>query len=74
MPKDFVLYTENNSLHFICSQPKLNQRHAKWVEFLHNFTFVIKHTSGKTNKFVDALSIIILLLQELQVNNLGFDV
>jgi hypothetical protein len=73
MPKEFVLYTDNHALQFISSQSKLNQRHAKWVEFLQNFTFVIKHTSGKENKVVDALSRINLILQEFQVNTLGFD-
>ena len=36
-----------NDYEFINNQPKLNQRHAKWVEFSQNFTFVIKHRSGK---------------------------
>jgi hypothetical protein len=63
MPKEFVLYTDIHALQFIISQPKVNQIHAKWVEFLQNFTFVIKHTSGKTNKVVDALSRINFLLQ-----------
>ena len=56
MPKKFVLYFDNHALQFINSQPKLNQKHPKWVEILHNFTFAIKHTSGKSNKVVDALS------------------
>jgi hypothetical protein len=73
MPKEFVPYSDNHALQFISSQPKLNQRHAKWVEFLQNFTFVIKHTSGKTNKVVDVLSRIYSILQEFQVNTLGFD-
>jgi hypothetical protein len=73
IPKEFVLYTHYHALQFISSQPKLNQRHVKWVEFLHNFTFVIKHTSGKENKVVDALSRIDLILQEFQVKTLGFD-
>ena len=34
MPKEFVLYSDNHALQFITSQPKLNQKHAKWVEFL----------------------------------------
>jgi len=34
MSKEFFLYTDNHALQFISSQPKLNQRHAKWVEFL----------------------------------------
>jgi hypothetical protein len=73
MPKEFVLYTDNHALQFISSQPKLNQKHAKWVEFLQSFTFVIKHTSGKSNKVVDALSRVNLILQEFKVNTLGFD-
>ena len=66
MPKEFVLYSNNHALQFTNSQPKLNQRHVKWVEFFHNFTFVIKHTSGKSNKFVDALSRISLVMQKLR--------
>ena len=34
IPKEFVLYSDNPALQFINSQPKLNQRHVKWVEFL----------------------------------------
>jgi hypothetical protein len=32
--KEFVLYNDNQSLQFITRQEKLNQRHAKWVEFM----------------------------------------
>jgi hypothetical protein len=28
----------------------------KWVEYMKNFTFVIKHISGTASKVVDALS------------------
>ena len=73
MPKEFVLYSDNHSLQFINNQPKLNQRHVKWVEFLQNFTFVIKNTSGKSNKVVDAFSRVNLVLQEVKVINLGFE-
>ena len=58
---------------YIDSQPKLNKKHAKWVEFLQNFTFVIKHTSGKANKVVGELSSINLILQDFQVSTLGFE-
>jgi hypothetical protein len=51
----------------------LNQRHVKWVEYIHNFTFVIKHIFGTANKVVDALSRKCLLLQEFRVKTLGFD-
>ena len=45
----------------------------KWVEFSQNFTFVIKNTSGKSNKVVDSLSKVNLILQEIKVNTLGFE-
>jgi hypothetical protein len=51
----------------------LNQRHAKWVEFMKNFTFVIKHITRNANKVVDALSRRCLILQEFQVKTLGFE-
>jgi hypothetical protein len=51
----------------------LNQKHEKWVEYMQNFTFVIKHISGTANKVVDALSRKCLLMQEFRVKTLGFD-
>ena len=71
--KKFVLYSDNHALQFITRQEKLNQRHAKWIEFMQNFTFVIKHISGNANKVVDALSRRCLILQEFQVKTLGFE-
>jgi hypothetical protein len=73
IPKEFVLYSDNHALHFVTQQEKLNQKHAKWVEYMQNFTFVIKHISGATNKVVDALSRKCLLLQEFRVKTLGFE-
>ena len=73
LPKDFILYFDNHALQFINNQPKLNQKHAKWVEFLQSFTFVIKHTSGKLNKVVDALSRVNFIVQELRVGVVGFE-
>ena len=51
----------------------MNQRHAKWIEFMKNFTFVIKHIVGNASKVIDALSMRILILQEFQVKTLGFE-
>ena len=53
--------------------PKLNQKHVKWVEFLQGFTFFIKHVSGNANRVEDALSRKSLMVQESQVQVLGFD-
>jgi hypothetical protein len=73
IPKEFVLYNDNHALQFVTQQEKLNQKHAKWVEYMQNFTFVIKHISGTANKVADALSRKCLLLQEFRVKTLGFE-
>jgi hypothetical protein len=73
IPKEFVLYSDNHALQFVTQQEKLNQKHAKWVEYMQNFTFVIKHISGTTNKVADALSRKCLLLQEFRVKTLDFE-
>jgi hypothetical protein len=70
--KEFVLYRDNHALQFITRQEKLNQKHAKWVEFMQNFTFVINHISGNANKVVDALSRKCLIMQEFHAKTLGF--
>jgi hypothetical protein len=73
IPKEFVLYSDNQALSFIIRQDKLNQRHAKWVEFVQNFNFVIKHISGSINKVAYSLSRRCLILWEFQVETLGFE-
>ena len=40
---------------------------------MQNFTFVLKHISGSSNKVADALSRRCLVLQEVQVNVLGLE-
>lgn len=54
--KEFVLYTDHDSLKHLSSQDKVSARHASWVSYLQQFTFVIKHTSGISNRVADALS------------------
>ena len=64
MPKEFVFFfSDNHALQSIMQQPKLNQKHAKWVEFLQSFTFMLKHISGKSNHLVDALRRRTLIVQ-----------
>jgi len=62
LPKEFILYSDNHALQFINNQSKLNQKHAKCVEFLQIVTFIIKHKSGKSNKVADALSRVSLIV------------
>ena len=67
------MFSDNHALQFIMQQPKLNQKHVKWVEFLQGFTFVIKHVSVKAKEVADALSRKSLMVQESQIQVLGFD-
>jgi hypothetical protein len=55
-PKEFGTHSDHESLKHIHSQGKLNRRHAKWVEFIESFPYVIKHKNGKENVITDALS------------------
>jgi hypothetical protein len=52
VPKEFVLYSDNHALQFITKQEKLNQKHAKWVEYMQNFTFVINHIFGMLTRLL----------------------
>ena len=54
-------------------QPKLNQKHEKWVEYLQSFNFVLKHITSQANKVADALSRKSILVEESQIQVLGFD-
>ena len=51
-----MVFTDHQALKFINSQTKLNVRHAKWVETLQSFTFMLRHKLGKSNQVADALS------------------
>jgi hypothetical protein len=73
IPKEFVLYSDNHALQFVTQREKLNQKHEKWVEYMQNFTFVIKNISGTANKVADALSSKCLFLQKFRVKTLGFE-
>ncbi|XP_060202503.1 uncharacterized protein LOC132630942 [Lycium barbarum] len=55
-PREFVVKTDHESLRYFKSQGKLNRRHAKWVEFIETFPYVIAYKQGKENVVADALS------------------
>ncbi|KAH9650278.1 hypothetical protein KPL70_026314 [Citrus sinensis] len=55
--KDFVLYTDHAALKYLNSQDKLSHRHATWTAFLQQFTFVVKHTSGESNRTTEGYKI-----------------
>ena len=72
-PKEFVIHSDHESLKYLKSQTNLNKRHAKWVEFIESFTFVIKYKKGKDNVVADALSRKANLLTRLDISVLGLD-
>ncbi|KAG8485859.1 hypothetical protein CXB51_019209 [Gossypium anomalum] len=71
-PKEFVIHSDHQSLKHIKGQHKLNKRHAKWVEFLESFPYVIRYKKGKENIVADALSRRYTLLNHLDSKLLGF--
>ena len=66
----FQLVTDHKSLKWIFTQPDLNMRQRRWVEFLQEFEFEIKFRPGKENAAADALSrrIISMAITILQSN------
>jgi hypothetical protein len=72
-PKEFVIHYDHESLKHICSPGKLNRRHAKWVEFIESFPYVIKHMKGKENAIADALSRRYALLTQLDYKLFGLE-
>jgi hypothetical protein len=55
MGRRFKLRTDHNGLKYLFDQPTLNARQSRWLEFLCEYDFDIKHIKGKENKVVDAL-------------------
>jgi len=68
-----VIHSDHKSLKYLNGQSKLNHRHAKWVEFIETFPYVIKYKQGKDNVVVDALSRRYNLFTSLRAKILGFE-
>eukprot|EP00253_Pinus_taeda_P002305 PITA_02305 len=68
MGRKFLLLTDHHSLTNYFSQPTLNARQARWVDFLSGFDFNIKHLQGKENRVADALRRKIQNLYEISIS------
>uniref|UniRef100_A0A2N9I319 Reverse transcriptase domain-containing protein n=1 Tax=Fagus sylvatica TaxID=28930 RepID=A0A2N9I319_FAGSY len=42
-PREFVIHTDHESLKHLKGQGKLNQRHARWLEYIETFPYVIRY-------------------------------
>jgi hypothetical protein len=51
-----VIHTDHESLKHLKGQSKLNKRHARWMEYIETFPYVIRYKQGKENIVADALS------------------
>ena len=72
--KEFILHTDHEALKYLNSQSNVTKRHAKWVSFLQQFTFSLKHQSEILNKVADGLSRRTNFLVEMQTKVAGFEV
>jgi hypothetical protein len=71
--KESVIHSNHESLKHIRGQAKLNKHHAKWVEFIETFPYIIKHKKGKENVIVDALSRRYTMLSQLDHKFFGLE-
>jgi hypothetical protein len=72
-PREFVIHTDHESLKHLKGQGKLNQRHARWLEYIETFPYVIHYKQGKENIVADALSRRYVLLTSMSAKLLGFE-
>jgi len=73
MGRKFLLLVDNNDVKFLFSQLNLNARQARWLAFLSEFDFKVRHLKGKENKVVDALSRRVHWLFEINISRAESD-
>jgi hypothetical protein len=71
--REFVIHTDHESLKHLKGQGKLNKRHARWMEYIETFPYVIRYKQGKENIVADALSRRYVLLTSMSAKMLGFE-
>ncbi len=54
--KDVVMWTDNVTLKYFATQPKLSSKQVRWQDTLALFNVDIRHKPGKENVVPDALS------------------
>lgn len=54
--EEIQVFTDHRALQYVLTQPHLNGRQARWIEFLCRFRLAIKYRKGELNIEADALS------------------
>jgi hypothetical protein len=62
------LRTNQSGLKYLFGQPTLNVRKSRWLEFLSEYDFDIKHIKGKENKVVDAFNKRVHEMQDIAIS------
>jgi hypothetical protein len=71
--KEFVIHSDHESLKHIRGQAKLNKHHAKWVEFIETFPYIIMHKKEKENVIAEVLSRRYTMLSQLDHKIFGLE-
>ena len=67
-----MIHIDHESLKHLKGQDKLNKRHARWMEYIETFLYVIRYKQGKENIVADALSRRYVLFTSMSAKMLGF--
>ena len=73
MGRKFLLLIDNRGVKYLFSQPDLNARQARWLAFLSECEFEVRHIKGKENKVADSLSRTVHGLFEINVSRAESD-
>ncbi|KAF8046712.1 hypothetical protein N665_3484s0001 [Sinapis alba] len=73
LSKEFVILTDHETLKYLRGQTTLKKRHARWLEFVESFPYVIKYKKGKENIVADALSRRHALISLMEAKVMGFE-
>ncbi|KAG7567857.1 Reverse transcriptase domain [Arabidopsis thaliana x Arabidopsis arenosa] len=73
LSKEFIIHTDHETLKHLKGQTSLKRRHAKWLEFIETFPYVIKYKKGKENVVADALSRRYALIATMEAKVMGFE-
>jgi len=73
LPQKFVLYLNHEALKYLNSQKRLNARHNKWVNFLQDYTFVLRHKARVESKTADVLNRRVMILVAMNTEVTGLE-